>query len=64
VPAIAASTGSACHAGQTSVSPVLTAMGLAPDIGRGAIRFSVGRSTSEQEIDEVVAQLTQALATL
>jgi cysteine desulfurase len=61
VPAIAASTGSACHAGQTTLSPVLKAMGVEPSIGRGAIRFSLGRSTTESEVDEVVMLLRRAL---
>jgi len=56
---IAASTGSACHEGQIEMSPVLKAMGLAPEIGMGAIRFSLGRSTTEDHIQEVLAILRQ-----
>lgn len=62
MPEVAASTGSACHAGQISLSPVLEAMGVAPETGMGAIRFSLGRGTSEEEIEEVVKRLTHALA--
>ena len=62
MPDIAASTGSACHAGQITFSPVLEAMGVAPEIGRGAIRFSLGRGTTSDEIDEVVGQLQRVLA--
>src|SRR5207247_11277657 len=51
VPEIAASTGSACHEGKVSQSPVLCAMGVPPEIGRGAVRLSVGRFTTEAEID-------------
>jgi cysteine desulfurase len=52
VPEVAASTGSACHEGQEIVqSPVLCAMGVPPEVGRGAVRFSVGRLTTEDEID-------------
>jgi cysteine desulfurase len=51
VPEIAASTGSACHEGQVTLSPVLKAMGVPPEIGRGAVRLSVGRFTTEEEID-------------
>jgi hypothetical protein len=47
VPDIAASTGSACHAGEFTLSPVLDAMGIAPEVGMGAVRFSLGRSTTE-----------------
>jgi len=62
MPAVAASTGSACHAGEVTLSPVLTAMGIAPDVGTGAIRFSLGRSTTMEEIDEVVCELVRMLA--
>lgn len=54
---VAASTGSACHAGETSLSPVLKAMRVSEDIGQGAIRFSVGRYTTKAEIDEVIGKL-------
>lgn len=54
---VAASTGSACHSGQIELSPVLRAMGVAPEIGMGAIRFSLGRGTTKDEIDSVVAHL-------
>jgi len=50
-PEIAASTGSACHEGRISQSPVLCAMGVPPEIGQGAIRLSVGRFTTEEEVD-------------
>lgn len=61
IPELAASTGSACHSGQITLSPVLKAMGIAPEVGMGAIRFSLGRSTTQEEIEWVVARLTQAL---
>jgi cysteine desulfurase len=59
---VAASTGSACHAGQVELSPVLRAMGVAPEIGMGAIRFSLGRGTTREEIDAVADQLANILA--
>jgi cysteine desulfurase len=37
-----------------TVPPVLEAMGIAPEIGMGAIRFSLGRGTTFGEIDEVL----------
>jgi len=52
---VAASTGSACHAGQRELSPVLQAMGVPADHGLGAVRFSIGRGTTEAEIDAVLA---------
>ncbi len=51
---VAASTGSACHSGRIELSPVLAAMRVPPHVGMGAIRFSLGRGTTEQEIDAVV----------
>jgi cysteine desulfurase len=57
VPEIAASTGSACHEGQVTQSPVLCAMGVPPEIGRGALRLTVGRFTTEAEIDRAAEAL-------
>lgn len=58
---VAASTGSACHAGRIELSPVLEAMGVPPEVGMGAVRFSLGRGTTAEEIDSVVAQLSNVL---
>ena len=55
---VAASTGSACHAGRVELSPVLEAMGVTPEVGMGAIRFSLGRGTTREEIDAVAEQLS------
>jgi len=57
---IAASTGSACHSGETRLSPVLQAMGVAPEVGRGAVRLSLGRWTTENEIKRAAALLIEA----
>ena len=57
MPSVAASTGSACHSGSAALSHVLAAMGIAPEIGIGAVRFSLGRYTTEGEIEEVLALL-------
>jgi cysteine desulfurase len=59
---VAASTGSACHAGRVELSPVLNAMNVPPEVGMGAIRFSLGRATTRDEIDIVVDRLKQVLA--
>jgi len=59
---VAASTGSACHSGRIEVSPVLEAMGIAPEAGLGAIRFTLGRGTTRDEIDVVVEHLTNVFA--
>jgi cysteine desulfurase len=60
VPEIAASTGSACHEGQVSQSPVLCAMGVPPHQGQGAVRLSVGRFTAEDEIERAAQVLVHA----
>jgi cysteine desulfurase len=52
MPEIAASTGSACHAGSTEPSEVLLAMGLTREQAVGALRFSLGRWSTREEIDE------------
>ena len=58
---VAASTGSACHSGSVDLSPVLRAMGVPPEEGMGALRFSLGRGTTEAEIREVAERLDGAL---
>lgn len=57
MPEVAASTGSACHSGRVELSPVLEAMRISPDVGAGAIRFSLGRETTAEEIDTVIERL-------
>jgi cysteine desulfurase len=54
---VAASTGSACHSGQVEPSPVLKAMNVPEQVAIGAVRFSLGRSSSEADIKAVVEQL-------
>jgi cysteine desulfurase len=56
---VAASTGSACHSGRIELSPVLAAMSVPERIGMGAIRFSLGKDTTSDEIDNVVARLAR-----
>ncbi|ODT21638.1 MAG: cysteine desulfurase NifS [Hyphomicrobium sp. SCN 65-11] len=58
---VAASTGSACHSGHVELSPVLAAMQVPPEVGMGAIRFSLGRATTEAEIDAVAADLVRIM---
>lgn len=59
MPNVAASTGSACHAGVTHLSSVLEAMRASEEVGRGAMRFSLGRTTTQAEIDAVVEMLVR-----
>ena len=51
---IACSVGSACTTGSTEVSHVLTAMGYPDEEARGALRLSLGRTTTDDEIDDGV----------
>jgi cysteine desulfurase len=57
---VAASAGSACHAQDIKLSPVLRAMGVDPAWGMGTLRLSVGRYTTEREVDEAISVITQA----
>lgn len=61
VPELAASTGSACHADRVELSPVLQAMGISPEVGVGAVRFSLGRTTTPEEIEAVIKKLNALL---
>lgn len=54
LPELAASTGSACHAGEVALSSVLKAMQVLPELGIGAVRFSLGRYTTREEIERAV----------
>lgn len=55
LPEIAASTGSACHDGKGELSGVLKAMGLSRAQGFGAVRLSLGRLSTVEEIDRAAA---------
>jgi cysteine desulfurase len=59
-PEIAASTQSACHAGVDSASAVLLAMGIPAAEAGGAIRLTLGRSTSESQVDRAAAALARS----
>jgi cysteine desulfurase len=60
-PTVAASTGSACHAGTHTPSATLLATGLGPEVALGALRLTLGRSTAEAEIEDAAAALTRAV---
>jgi cysteine desulfurase len=59
---IAASTGAACTSGSIQPSPVLLGLGLSPDQAREAVRFSLGRTTTADEIDAVLERLPAIVA--
>lgn len=56
-PGVAASTGSACHEGVTEPSPVLTAMGIPPERARCALRLTLGRTTTAEEVARAAREL-------
>jgi len=58
---IAVSAGSACHAGTTSPSRVLLALGLSPAEARATIRFSFGRTSSEEDVDRLLEAVPRAV---
>jgi cysteine desulfurase len=58
---IAASAGAACHADTVTISHVLQAMRVPDDWARGTIRFSVGKTTTEEEIERAAAVITAAV---
>ncbi|MGI8929378.1 MAG: cysteine desulfurase family protein [Candidatus Limnocylindrales bacterium] len=61
---IACSTGSACTTGSTEPSHVLTALGYPEDEARGSIRLTLGRTTTEDEIDRASELIPQTIARL
>ncbi len=58
---IAVSSGSACSSGKTEPSHVLMAMGVEAELARGAIRISLGRETTDADIDTLLAAFAQQM---
>jgi cysteine desulfurase len=61
---VAVSTGSACSSGSLEPSPVIRALGRDDELARGSIRFSLGKDTTEEEIDYVLEVLPRAVDNL
>ncbi len=61
---VSVSTGAACSSGAVEPSHVLTAMGLTPDQARASIRFSLGKQTTEDDLEFVLEQVPAAVAKL
>jgi cysteine desulfurase len=61
---IACSVGSACTTGSTEVSHVLAAMGYPDEEAAGALRLSLGRTTTEAEIDAACEAVPRTIAML
>jgi cysteine desulfurase len=63
-PQIASSTGSACHEGSTDPSPVLMAMGYTRERALGALRLTLGRWSTEEEVERAATLLAQTIDSL
>lgn len=63
-PEIASSTGSACHEGSTDPSPVLMAMGCSKERASGALRLTLGRWSTEEEMERAAAYLVKSIDSL
>jgi cysteine desulfurase len=61
---IAVSSGSACSSGKVQASHVLAAMGVEPTLAQGAVRVSLGWSTTDQEIENLLSALTKVVSSL
>ncbi len=61
MPDVAVSTGSACESGTTGANYVLRAMGVGESLAAGMVRFSLGRFTTEQEIDYAIEQVRRCI---
>ena len=61
---VAVSTGAACSSGAIEPSHVLIAMGLRPDQARGSIRFSLGKQTTQAEIDFALSLIPSTVSRL
>jgi cysteine desulfurase len=64
IPELAASTGAACHGPEVKLSHVLAAMGVPPEVGKGAVRLSVGRLTTAAEVDLAASLLLARVRSL
>jgi cysteine desulfurase len=59
---IAASSGSACSTGSTEPSHVLTAIGLTPDVARGSLRLTVGKDTTQSDVEHALGVTVETVA--
>jgi cysteine desulfurase len=60
----AVSSGSACSSGSVEPSHVLLAIGLAPERARASIRFSLGRSNNEEQVDALIDAVADSVTHL
>jgi cysteine desulfurase len=64
VPNVAVSSGSACTSASLEPSYVLRALGVGDELAHSSIRFSVGRFTTEQDVDEAAATIIETVTRL
>jgi cysteine desulfurase len=61
---IAVSSGSACSSGKVQASQVLAAMGVEPALAQGAVRVSLGWTTTGRDIENLLNALTKVVSSL
>jgi len=61
---IAVSTGSACSTGSTDPSPVLSAMGVPPEVAYGSVRISLGYGNDREDVDYALEMIPRAVRSL
>ncbi|MFN2615245.1 MAG: cysteine desulfurase family protein [Actinomycetota bacterium] len=61
---VAASSGSACQSGATEPSHVLSAMGVPKELAEGALRLTIGWTTTEDDVDRIAGAVVRAVETL
>jgi cysteine desulfurase len=61
---IEASTGSACTTGSVDPSHVLLAMGFEPELAHGSLRLTIGRDTSEADVDRTIEVVAACIGRL
>ena len=64
LPTVAASAGAACHSDRVEVSHVLAAMNVPEEYAMGTLRLTVGRFTTEDEIDRAIAEIREVVGSL
>jgi cysteine desulfurase len=64
IPSLMASTGAACHDRSVKLSHVLSAMGVPPGVGMGALRLTVGRSNTVEQIEEAARLIVERVRSL
>jgi cysteine desulfurase len=64
IPDLCTSTGAACHDQSVTLSHVLAAMGVTKEVGMGAIRLTLGRPTTQEEVDQASQWIVEAVDTM